>query len=77
MFRFTIRDVLWAFLAVALVIGWMVHIRSEREKNDVLWEQRLQLLEQRLQQADSLTSELKALADRQAAQMQKQSPDEN
>ena len=31
MFRFTIRDVLWLMVVVALVIGWMVHVRSERD----------------------------------------------
>jgi len=38
--RFTIRDLLWLTLVVALAVGWWVdraEIRKEREKLDKAW----------------------------------------
>ena len=32
MFRFSIRDLLWATLAVALGLGWWQHYRKEKGK---------------------------------------------
>jgi len=35
MFRFTIRDVLWATFAAALCIGWFAHIQvKDRQRDD-------------------------------------------
>ena len=31
MFRFTIRDVLWLTVVVAMAAGWFVHVRNTRE----------------------------------------------
>jgi hypothetical protein len=31
MFHFTIRDLLWLTVVVALAVGWFVHVRATRD----------------------------------------------
>jgi hypothetical protein len=39
MFRFTIRDVLWAMLAVGICFGWFVHIQVKNRQRDAWYDQ--------------------------------------
>jgi preprotein translocase subunit YajC len=34
MFRFTIRDVLWLTVVVAMGAGWFIHVRAERQARE-------------------------------------------
>ncbi len=47
MFRFTIRDLLWLTLVVALALAWFVHQRQLRAEVKTL-EDRMGIVEQRL-----------------------------
>ena len=39
MLRFTIRDLLWAMLAVALCFGWFAHIQVKDRQRDARYEE--------------------------------------
>jgi len=39
MFRFTIRDVLWLTVVVAVVVAWWLHVQSVEEHNRSEWQE--------------------------------------
>ena len=56
--RFTIRDLLWLTLVVALAVGWWTDSRSHRY--GYRWEQTVTSLEERLEAEGSEIDALKA-----------------
>jgi len=58
MFRVSIREMLWLSTIAALVIGWLIHSRSEQADDQFL---QIQLMEQRLQEASELVEQLQSL----------------
>jgi len=64
MFQFSIREVLWLMLVVALATGWLIHARSEQTDDQFL---QIQLMEQRLQDAQDLIRQLKAVKEQSLA----------
>jgi hypothetical protein len=58
MFRVTIREMFWLCAVAALAIGWAIHTRSEQANDQFL---QIQLMEQRLDQARELVTQLRSV----------------
>ncbi|MBW8883975.1 MAG: hypothetical protein JF612_04190 [Planctomycetia bacterium] len=59
MFRVTIREMFWLCTVAALAIGWAIHTRSEQADDHFL---QIQLMEQRLDEARELVTQLRLVA---------------
>jgi hypothetical protein len=73
MFRFTIRDVLWLTVVVALGLGWASHHRAVRTEISIL----NRMMREMLLQNKQLLERVRELEKEQAAVTQKASPDQN
>jgi hypothetical protein len=71
MFQFSIREVLWLTLVVALATGWLIHARSEQTDDQFL---QIQLMEQRLQDTQDLILQLQAVKEQNLAAAASHSP---
>jgi hypothetical protein len=53
MFRFTIRDVLWLTVVVAMGLGWFVDSSTKREKQVRIWREAMEVCEEMRKAADA------------------------
>jgi hypothetical protein len=59
MFRITIREMFWLSTVIALAIGWTIHTRSEQTNDQFL---QIQLMEQRLHEANELVTQMQSIS---------------